>query len=202
MSSLILLQKYLLSLAKPGQWLLSPALITDVEPTEVIRMCVWAHCLDKLPQEIPYNLVVTVDECEHVKINEGDDRVYVHVRLRCPNERSIVRRLILIQQLKFYNFLLNLLLSLQKNVIGPKGQQIRDIAGAVKDELGALFKATTVVKLTAEAMKPSKSSLKRLRAAKDFAEVYPNFDNSAIPQRGIDSVELQIVSFIVSKVLL
>lgn len=54
-------------------------------------MCVWAHCLDKLPQEIPYGLLVTVDECEHVKINQGDDRVYVHVRLRCPNERAIVR---------------------------------------------------------------------------------------------------------------
>ncbi|VUZ44824.1 unnamed protein product [Hymenolepis diminuta] len=160
------LRKYLLSRAKPGQWLLSPALITDVEPTEIIRMCVWAHCLDKLPQEIPYGLLVTVDECEHVNMNQGDERVYVHVRLRCPNERAI------------------------KNVIGPQGKQVREIAGAVKDELGTLFQTTTVVKLTVEAAKPSRGSIKRLRAAKDFAEVYPNFDNSAQPQRAIDTVEL------------
>ncbi|VDO02209.1 unnamed protein product, partial [Rodentolepis nana] len=160
------LRKYLLSRAKPGQWLLSPALITDVEPTEIIRMCVWAHCLEKLPQEIPYGVLVTVDECEHVNIGQGDDRVYVHVRLRCPNERSI------------------------KNVIGPQGKHIREIAGAVKNELGTLFKATTVVKLTAEAIKPNRGSIKRLRAAKDFSEVYPNFDNTSQPQRGIETVEL------------
>ena len=85
------LQNYLLQRAKPGrQWLLSPALVTDVEPTEVIRMCVWAHCLEQLPQEVPYGIVVHVDECEHVCLAGGEDRVYVHVRLRCPNERSIV----------------------------------------------------------------------------------------------------------------
>lgn len=85
------LQDYLLRRAKPNrQWLLSPALVTDIEPTEVIRMCVWAHCLDQLPQEIPYGIVVAVDECEHVRQAEGDDRVYVHARLRCPNERTIV----------------------------------------------------------------------------------------------------------------
>nr|CDS30303.1 GTP binding protein era [Hymenolepis microstoma] len=160
------LRKYLLSRAKPGQWLLSPALITDVEPTEIIRMCVWAHCLDKLPQEIPYGVLVTVDECEHVKIDQGDDRVYVHVRLRCPNERSI------------------------KNVIGPQGKHIREIAAAVKIELGTLFQTTTVVKLTAEAIKPNRGSIKRLRAAKDFSEVYPNFDNCNQPQPGIETVEL------------
>ncbi|KAM7541828.1 hypothetical protein Aperf_G00000016686 [Anoplocephala perfoliata] len=160
------LRKYLLDRAKCGQWILSPALITDVEPTEIIRMCVWAHCLDQLPQEIPYGLLVTVDECEHVKLDQGDDRVYVHVRLRCPNERSI------------------------KNVIGAEGKQIRAIAGAVKEELGRLFQATTVVKLTAEAIKPSRGSLKRMRAAKDFAEVYPNFDNSEERQCGIETVEL------------
>lgn len=70
--------------------MLSPSLVTDVEPSELIRMSVWAHCLDQLPKEIPYNLTVTVDECEHVRQAEGDDRVYVHVRLRCPNERIIV----------------------------------------------------------------------------------------------------------------
>ena len=77
--------------AIPGRnWLLSPALVTDVEPSELIRMCVWAHCLDQLPQEIPYGITVAVDECEPVNKADGDDRVYVHCRLRCPNERSIV----------------------------------------------------------------------------------------------------------------
>ncbi|VDD77275.1 unnamed protein product [Mesocestoides corti] len=147
------LRNYLLERAKPGkQWLLSPALITDQEPSELIRMCVWAHCLDLLPQEVPYGLVITVDECERVRLaSEGDDRIYVHARIRCPNERSI------------------------KNVIGPGGSTIRSIASAAKQELSSMFQAPTVVKLTAEAVRPSQKSMRRMRAAKDFAEVFPNF---------------------------
>ncbi|KAL5965168.1 GTPase Era mitochondrial [Taenia solium] len=148
------LRNYLLERAKPDrQWILSPSLVTDVEPSELIRMSVWAHCLDQLPKEIPYGLVVTVDECEHVRQAEGDDRVYVHVRLRCPNERII------------------------KYVVGAEGKRIRAIASAVKQELSSLFQAPTVVKLAAEVVRPTHGSMRRMRAAEDFAEVFPNFDN-------------------------
>ncbi|KAL5107472.1 GTPase Era mitochondrial [Taenia crassiceps] len=148
------LRKYLLERAKPDrQWILSPSLVTDMEPSELIRMSVWAHCLDQLPKEIPYGLVVTVDECEHVRHAEGDDRVYVHVRLRCPNERII------------------------KYVVGAEGKRIRAIANAVKQELSSLFQAPTVVKLAAEVVRPTRGSMRRMRAARDFAEVFPNFDN-------------------------
>ncbi|EUB64004.1 GTP-binding protein era [Echinococcus granulosus] len=166
------LRDYLLEQAKPDrQWVLSPSLVTDVEPSELIRMSVWAHCLDQLPKEIPYGLVVTVDECDHVRQAEGDDRVYVHVRLRCPNERTI------------------------KCVIGPRGERIRAIASAAKQELSNLFLAPTVVKLTAEAVRPTRGSMQRMRAAKDFAEVFPNFDNSggsadASQHIGIESAQI------------
>ncbi|CDS37566.1 Era-like GTP-binding protein [Echinococcus multilocularis] len=166
------LRNYLLEQAKPDrQWVLSPSLVTDVEPSELIRMSVWAHCLDQLPKEVPYGLVVTVDECDHVRQAEGDDRVYVHVRLRCPNERTI------------------------KCVIGPRGERIRAIASAAKQELSNLFLAPTVVKLTAEAVRPTRGSMQRMRAAKDFAEVFPNFDNGggsadASQHIGIESAEV------------
>ncbi|VDM35501.1 unnamed protein product [Hydatigera taeniaeformis] len=165
-------QNYLLERAKPDrQWVLSPSLITDLEPSELIRMSVWAHCLDQLPKEIPYNLAVTVDECEHVRQADGDGRVYVHVRLRCPNERTI------------------------RYVVGTGGKRIRAIASAVKQELSSLFQAPTLVKLTAEAMRPTRASMRRMRAAKDFAEVFPNFDNvrdncDASQRAGIESAQV------------
>ena len=63
-------------------------------------------------------------------------------------------------------------------MIGAQGEKIKSIARAVKQELAGLFQAPTVVKLTAETVRPSRGSMKRLRSAKDFAEVFPNFDNT------------------------
>lgn len=54
-------------------------------------MCLWAHCLDQLPQEVPYSLKFAIDGCERAKFDgEGDDRIYVHARIRCRSERVLV----------------------------------------------------------------------------------------------------------------
>ena len=62
----------------------------------------------------------------------------------------------------------------------------------MKRELTNLFRAPTVVKLTAEAMRPTKGSMRRLRAAQDFADVFPNFDSSSnVPRvQGIESAQV------------
>ncbi|VDP70912.1 unnamed protein product [Schistosoma mattheei] len=85
------LRDFLVSKALPTRsWILPPTIITDQEPSELIRMCVWSHCLNKLQQEIPYSLHIIVDDCDKIKLDSGDDRVYVHVRIRCKNERQLV----------------------------------------------------------------------------------------------------------------
>nr|CAH8873594.1 unnamed protein product [Trichobilharzia regenti] len=85
------LRDFLLSKAVPNRsWILPPTMVTDQEPTELIRTCVWSHCLDKLRQEIPYSLHIVVDDCDKIKQDSGDDRVYVHVRIQCRNERQLV----------------------------------------------------------------------------------------------------------------
>ncbi|VDN21851.1 unnamed protein product [Dibothriocephalus latus] len=85
------LRDYLLARAKPDRsWVLSPVLLTDQEPTELVKMCVRAHCLEKLPQEVPYALSFVVDDCERARLPEDvDDRMYVHARILCRNERQL-----------------------------------------------------------------------------------------------------------------
>uniref|UniRef100_A0A0X3PE27 GTPase Era, mitochondrial n=2 Tax=Schistocephalus solidus TaxID=70667 RepID=A0A0X3PE27_SCHSO len=153
------LRDYLLGRAKPGrQWILSPALLTDQEPTELVKMCVRAHCLEKLPQEVPYALSFVVDDCERARLEEdGDDRMYVHARILCRNERQL------------------------KKVIGVGGSTIRLLAGGVKADLSDMFQAPTTVKLTAEMAGPSRGVLKRLRRTNDASTVFPDFAKPVEP---------------------
>ncbi len=55
-----------------------------------------------------------------------------------------------------------------------------------------MFQAPTVVKLTAESARPSRASMRRLRGAKDFGEVFPNFDGASGFNRppGMESVKV------------
>ncbi|TGZ70570.1 hypothetical protein CRM22_003135 [Opisthorchis felineus] len=146
------LRDYLVSKAVPGRpWMLSPLLVTDQEPAELVRMCIWAHCLNQLRQEIPYSVRIVVDDCEKANLtgDEGDDRVFVHARIQCRSERHL------------------------RHVLGPSGNTIRDIAAAVKLELMSMFRANTVVKLTAEMASVNPTIMRKLRRAEDFAEVFP-----------------------------
>ncbi|XP_018645021.1 GTP-binding protein era, putative [Schistosoma mansoni] len=144
------LRDFLVSKAIPTRsWILPPTMITDQEPTELIRMCVWSHCLNKLQQEIPYSLHIIVDDCDKIKLDSGDDRVYIHVRIRCKNERQLLR------------------------VLGMKGNTIKEISSAVKLELMTMFRCNTVVKLTAELFKIDSNIKKKLRRTQDFSEVFP-----------------------------
>nr|VZI09180.1 unnamed protein product [Spirometra erinaceieuropaei] len=153
------LRDYLLGRAKPGRpWVLSPALLTDQEPTELVKMCVRAHCLEKLPQEVPYALSFIVDDCERARLEgEGDDRMYVHARILCRNERQL------------------------KKVIGVGGSTIRLLAGDVKQDLMDMFQAPTTVKLTAEMAGPSRGVLRRLRRTNDASTVFPDFAKPVEP---------------------
>ncbi|TNN16059.1 GTPase Era isoform 2 [Schistosoma japonicum] len=85
------LRDFLISKAVPNRsWILPPTMVTDQEPTELIRMCVWSQCLNKLHKEIPYSLHIIVDDCDKIKLDHGDDRIYVHVRIQCHSERQLV----------------------------------------------------------------------------------------------------------------
>ncbi|CAL8087775.1 unnamed protein product [Calicophoron daubneyi] len=150
------LRDYLISRAIPGRrWMLSPLLVTDSEPSELVRMCVWAHCLEKLRQEVPYSLRIVVDDCEKARfMDDGDDRVFVHARIQCRSERHL------------------------RQVLGPAGSTIKEIAGSVKLELMTMFRANTVVKLTAEMISVKPHTMRQLHKAKDFAEVFPEFDRA------------------------
>ncbi|VDP90857.1 unnamed protein product [Echinostoma caproni] len=144
------LRDYLFERAIPGRpWILSPALVTDQEPSELVRMCVWAHCLDRLHQEIPYCLRIVVDECEKARLDDGDDRVFVHARIQCKSERHL------------------------RQVLGIKGSTITELAASVKQELMTMFRANVVIKLTAEMATIRPNVRHQIRQAKDFADVYP-----------------------------
>ncbi|CAH8622554.1 unnamed protein product [Heterobilharzia americana] len=149
------LRDFLISKAIPNRsWILPPSMVTDQEPDELIRMCVWSQCLNKLKQEIPYSLHIIVDECDKIKLDNEEDRVYVHVRIRCQNERQLL------------------------SVIGMKGDTIKEISSAVKLELMTMFRCNTVVKLTAELSRIDSQTKKKLKQAKDFSEVFPGYDKA------------------------
>ncbi|TPP61558.1 GTP binding protein era [Fasciola gigantica] len=149
------LRDYLFQRAIPGRpWFMSPSLVTDQEPSELVRMCVWAHCLDKLRQEIPYSLRIVVDDCEKARLDDGDDRVFVHARIQCKSERHL------------------------RQVLGIKGSTITELAASVKQELMNMFRANVVIKLTAEMASIRPNVRHRIRQAKDFADVFPEQDRA------------------------
>ncbi|KAH8864394.1 GTPase Era, mitochondrial [Schistosoma japonicum] len=144
------LRDFLISKAVPNRsWILPPTMVTDQEPTELIRMCVWSQCLNKLHKEIPYSLHIIVDDCDKIKLDHGDDRIYVHVRIQCHSERQLL------------------------SVLGAKGNTIKEISSGVKLELMTIFRCNTVVKLSAELSKIDSQVKKRLRRSQDFSEVFP-----------------------------
>lgn len=46
----------MLGCAKPSDWLYHSSLVTDQDPQDIAKMCVWEKLLDHLREEIPYNL--------------------------------------------------------------------------------------------------------------------------------------------------
>ena len=51
-------QNYLLESAVSGPWQFHSSLVTDQDPIEIARMCVWEKMLDHLPEEIPYQIKI------------------------------------------------------------------------------------------------------------------------------------------------
>ncbi|KAF5399856.1 hypothetical protein PHET_06607 [Paragonimus heterotremus] len=138
--------------------MLSPLLVTDHEPTELVRMAVWAQCLERLRDEVPYSVRILVDDCERASTpglaTEGDDRVFVHARIQCRSERHL------------------------RHVLGRGGSTIKEIAGAVKLDLMTMFRSNCVVKLTAEMATVRPSIMRRLRKTDDFTNVFPEQDRA------------------------
>lgn len=53
---------YLLSLAKPGDWMFtSRSAVTDQSDVEVIERTVFGKLLDHLPNVVPYNLSIQME---------------------------------------------------------------------------------------------------------------------------------------------
>ena len=50
------LQDFLIDQAIPGDWLYHSSLLTDQDPIEIIKNCIWEKFLDNLHNDIPYNL--------------------------------------------------------------------------------------------------------------------------------------------------
>lgn len=63
------LKRYLLSRAKPGEWIFSREMLTDQMPQEIAEMCVREKMLESLPEEIPYELGL---EIAHWEIDSND----------------------------------------------------------------------------------------------------------------------------------
>ncbi|CAG9863947.1 unnamed protein product [Phyllotreta striolata] len=76
-------RNYLVSKAKPGQWLFPEAVWTDQNTESVIINTVKAALLNFMPQEVPYKLQPII---EYLNVDEGGKIVTV-VIVKCPTQR-------------------------------------------------------------------------------------------------------------------
>uniref|UniRef100_A0A1I8GUR8 G domain-containing protein n=2 Tax=Macrostomum lignano TaxID=282301 RepID=A0A1I8GUR8_9PLAT len=140
------LRDYLFSIALPRPWLFHSSCLSDMEPLDLVRMCIWARCLDLLPQEVPYRLGFELLDLDRSR----DGRLFISARIRCPSLRALTC------------------------VIGQDGANIREIATRSKEELQDVFKSGVVLKLSAVRSTVPGGHLKLMKQAESFAQLLPD----------------------------
>ncbi|XP_069689113.1 GTPase Era, mitochondrial [Periplaneta americana] len=110
---------YLLHIAEPSPWLFPASQFTDQPSETVVIDTVRAKLLDYLPQEVPYNLVTSMEYFE----TSEDGKITAIVRVDCPS------------------------LHLEKLVVGLRGRRIRIIAREAEQELQSTFRQHLILKV-------------------------------------------------------
>ncbi|KAG8439426.1 hypothetical protein GDO86_005583 [Hymenochirus boettgeri] len=105
------LKKYLLNLAKPGEWEYHSDIVTSQSPQEICNNIIREKLLEHLPQEIPYNVMQVTDAWE-----EG------------PAGELVIRQTLLVQKENHVKLL-----------IGPGGQVVKQIALEAGQDLMNIF---------------------------------------------------------------
>ncbi|XP_075220669.1 GTPase Era, mitochondrial [Lycorma delicatula] len=106
------IKEYLLSCAKPGDWLFPPNVFTDQTYIKMIEETVQAKLFDSLPNEIPYNLSTQLEYYDQGR--EGTITTVVLVGCKTPR--------------------------IEKLVMGAGGKRIKTIARAAEEDLSNIFR--------------------------------------------------------------
>ena len=47
----------------PGKWMYNEHTVTDQNPLEIAKMCIWEKILDRTPNDIPYIVKIVIFNC-------------------------------------------------------------------------------------------------------------------------------------------
>ncbi|CAH1801733.1 unnamed protein product [Owenia fusiformis] len=121
------LRDFMFNVATPGNWHYHSSMVTDQNPAEIAKMCVWEKCMDHLPEEIPYSIDVEIVMWE---MEEGLLRAIMNIN--CYKQRHV------------------------SFVVGKAGRMIQKLAMEAKQELMNSFKCDMTLKLIARLKTPKK----------------------------------------------
>jgi len=109
---LVEVKDYLLAAARPGRWLFHSSLVTDQDPYEIAIATVREKLLNTLPDEIPYNVNISVEFWEFAMSGV----LKIVMRLDCP--KSNISRII----------------------VGGKGRRVAAIAKETEQDFRNIFR--------------------------------------------------------------
>jgi len=120
------LRTLLLESTYPASWKFHPSIVTDQNPVEVARLCIWERLLDNLPDEIPYNIKIRLSCWEMSE----DSILRASFDVVCYNKRQL-----------YY-------------VLGPGGKTIQKVAAEAKQELMNAFRQDLTLRLVVKGSGP------------------------------------------------
>ena len=92
------LKRYLLSRARPGNWVFNRSMMTDQMPQDIAEMCVREKLLENLPGEVPYLLHI---ETSFWEVDDNDCLNIVINVLPGPKSWNFKRHLVNLEQIIF-----------------------------------------------------------------------------------------------------
>lgn len=103
---------YLLSAAQPGRWLFHSSLVTDQDPYEIAIATVREKLLNTLPDEIPYNVSISIEFWEFAPSGV----LKIIMRLDCPKA------------------------NISRIIVGGKGRRVAAIAKETEQDFRNIFR--------------------------------------------------------------
>ncbi|XP_013384117.1 GTPase Era, mitochondrial [Lingula anatina] len=77
------LRDYLLAQAHPGDWEYHSSFVTEMEPNVLVERFIQEKCLDNLPDEVPYRLVIDVSS---IDVHPTDNSMAVTAAIYCSTD--------------------------------------------------------------------------------------------------------------------
>lgn len=128
---MLIFQDYLLAAARPGRWLFHSSLVTDQDPYEIAIATVREKLLNTLPDEIPYNVNISVEFWEFAMSGKSYTRF---------SQVLILQSVFILGVLKIVMRLDCPKSNISRIIVGGKGRRVAAIAKETEQDFRNIFR--------------------------------------------------------------